>query len=236
MKKLNILLLSGILCLATACEKVIGDGPVMTERRNLSNYNGVDLRCAADVSFEQAPEFKLEVSAQQNILDILITELQNNKLVVRFKNDKRVKKHEPIIVKVTGPDLNSLRISGSGNIQTLNDITTQGLDLDVSGSGNIRMGSLTATAIDANISGSGNIGINSGATQSQRLKISGSGNINLLGVPAKSVSTTTSGSGEMRVFASEMLNVTISGSGSVYYFGAPSVNASISGSGAVRKL
>ena len=236
MKKLNLFILSIILLFATACEKVIGDGPVMTERRNLSNYNGVDLRCAAEVSFEQAPEFKLEVSAQQNILDIMITELQNNKLVIRFKNDVRVKSHGPITVKVTGPDLNSLRISGSGNIQAVSSINTQQMELDVSGSGNIRLGELNATSVDANISGSGNIGINSGAVERERLKISGSGNINLAGMQSKNVSTNTSGSGEMRVYAFESLTVSISGSGSVYYFGTPQVNASISGSGAVRKI
>jgi len=236
MKKRYLFIVSVLMFMMTSCEKVIGEGPVVTENRNHSNYIGVDLRCSAEVQFYQSNEFKVEVSAQQNILDILITEVYNNRLVIRFKNDTRVKSHEPIRVKVSAPEGKSFRISGSGNILAQTPLNPASLDLDISGSGNIELGQVTTTSIDANISGSGNMRITSGTAETERLRISGSGNINFAGVVAQNVTTNTSGSGETRVHAVNNLNVTISGSGSVYYLGSPTVNVSISGSGNVRKL
>jgi hypothetical protein len=222
--------------LFSSCEKVVGDGPVRTETRNETNFSGIDLRVSGNVYYKVDAVYKVEITAQQNIIDVTETYVSNNKLVIKFKNDVRVRSHEDIIVMISGPQLNSIRVSGSGNITTTGNINTNTMDLDISGSGNINMQQLTAAYFDANISGSGNISVDNGSATEERLKISGSGNIDLQNVLASKATTTTSGSGDMWLNVSKNLDVTISGSGSVRYKGNPIINTSISGSGKVTNL
>jgi len=237
MKKLPVILF--LLCLGffvTSCEKVVGDGPVRTETRTTNNFSGIDLRISGNVYYKPDAAYKVEIAAQQNILDVIETYVSNGKLVIKFKNDVRVRAHESIVVTLSGPQMNSLRVSGSGNITTTGLINTTNMDIDISGSGNVDVQNITASFLDANISGSGNISIDGGTITEEKLKISGSGNIDLQDVESTKANTTTSGSGDMWISVSKNLDVTISGSGSVRYKGNPIINTSISGSGKVSHL
>ena len=234
MKQLSVLVIvSALLMINTSCEKVVGEGPTVTQNRTAGNFTAVSSSISADVYYTESPDFKIEITAQQNILDVIETFVVNDELLVKFKNNVRVKRHESFVVNISAPVTHGLKISGSGNLIVSDSINTTNMQLALSGSGNINVHTIKATALDASISGSGNITVLNGAINSEKLKISGSGNMDLINVEASSVQTSTSGSGETRVNASKTLDVTISGSGSVYYRGTPVVNTHISGSGKV---
>ena len=218
----------------SSCEKIEGDGPVYTEDRTRESFTGIDLRVAGNVYYDQSPVHKVEVTAQRNVLDVLETYVSNNRLVIKFENDVRVRNHEDIVVKVSGPDVTSLRVIGPGDIYASGVLHAGRMDLQVSGSGNIMLHELEADVLDAEISGSGDINVDHGTAMEQKLKISGSGNLNLSDLVSRKASTITSGSGDMRLHVMENLDVRITGSGNVYYHGNPVVNTSISGSGRVR--
>ncbi|MFL5771756.1 MAG: head GIN domain-containing protein [Flavisolibacter sp.] len=237
MKKFTLLFISmSLLMVSCIKEQVSGDGPLVTETRSINNFSAIDLQCSANVVYKQDAAYKVEITAQQNILDVMITEVSNNKLVIKYKNDVRVKSHDQITIVVSSPDMRPLRISGSGNITTLAPLNSSSMEMNISGSGNIDVAEITTGMIDASISGSGNMKISAGTGSEEKLRISGSGNIDMQNVVVTKATTTTSGSGESRVNASQNLDVTISGSGSVYYKGTPIINTSISGSGKVIHL
>ncbi len=111
------------------------------------------------------------------------------------------------------------------------------MEMDISGSGNIKMDKLKTSYLDVNISGSGNAAIENGEADEEILRISGSGDLNFPNLIARKVMTTTSGSGDIRIHVTEELRSTISGSGSVYYKGQPSIlTSNISGSGKLRPM
>src|SRR5215212_10643303 len=112
MKKISLVMLAAIFVVFNSCEKVNGDGPVVTEARNIVNFSGIDLRISADVYFKQDPNYKVEISAQRNILQVMETYVSGNRLVIKFKNDVRVRTHDPVMVIISAPTVNSLRISG----------------------------------------------------------------------------------------------------------------------------
>lgn len=205
------------------------------ETRNVTNFSGIDLRMGADVNFTKAPEYKVEVRAQDEILRVLETYVSNDRLVIKFDRDIRVRLHDGVTVNVSGPNLNSLRVSGSGDINCTGAFNPANIEMDVSGSGDITVSDLTTNLLDAAISGSGDIKVLQGAANDAKLKISGSGSFDLAGVAAKTANVRTSGSGNTRLKVSDRLDVNIAGSGSVYYTGNPVINASISGSGKVRQ-
>ena len=233
MKKFSIVIVAAAIgILISSCKKVIGEGPVVTENRPIGNFTSLASTISADVNYTNGPANKVEIIAQQNIINVIQTHIVNNELVIKFRDGVRVKNHENITVNVSSPTINGLRISGSGNLNA-DSTETNNMNLTLSGSGNINLSKLLASSLDANISGSGNITISNGAVNKEHLKISGSGGIDTRNVSANNVITITSGSGEMHVNAEKTLDATISGSGSVHYTGNPVVNTHISGSGKV---
>ena len=108
MKKLSFFAMTLLLAATfTACEKVVGDGPMITEQRNVTNFSGIDLRMSGDVFFNQAAEYKVEVRAQDEIQRVLDTYVSNGKLVIKFENNVKVRLHDGVTINVSGPSLSS---------------------------------------------------------------------------------------------------------------------------------
>jgi len=233
MKKISVLLGMASMIIFTSCEKVTGEGVLVSEIRTTAAFDGVESEISGNVIYTQGNDYKVELTAQQNILNVMETPVLSKKLVVRFKNNVRVKTHEQITIKVTAPSISSIGLSGSGNISVLSPLTGGDLTFRLSGSGDMILPTVTCNYLETNISGSGSISIAGGTATTENFKISGSGDVDARNVMAKTVSTNTSGSGTLRVAASEKLDVKISGSGSVYYWGTPIISTDISGSGRV---
>jgi len=233
-KLLAVLFVATTAILYTSCTKVVGEGPVVTETRAVSNFTGISSGMSGQVNFTIGPVFKVEVKAQRNILDVLRTYVSNGVLEIDFKNNVHVSAHEVIVVNITAPTANFLRLSGSGNMDVQGDLVTNNLELNISGSGNITVqNAWVAEKINARISGSGDMKILTGAAKNEDLTISGSGSLNFSGVGAENAITQISGSGNIKVDLLHTLDAHISGSGSVYYHGNPIISAHISGSGKV---
>ena len=236
MKKLVvvILLLVTGLFIFPSCEKVVGEGPLVTQTRTVGNFTGVSSEMSGKVNFTIAPDYKVEITAQQNILDVLNTNVVNGVLHIDFKNNVRVKQHEDLLINITAPYADYFRVSGSGNMNVQGDITANNLKVTLSGSGDITVqNAVIADKIDTDISGSGNISIAGGSTVNEDVDISGSGKVEMAGVDAQNAVTHTSGSGDVKLALSTNLDAHISGSGSVYYHGNPIISTHISGSGRV---
>ena len=235
MKKFLVLvvLAAGILILPS-CEKVVGEGPLVTQTRPVSNFSGVSSEMSGKVNFTIAPEYKVEITAQQNILDVLNTNVVNGVLHIDFKDNVRVKQHEDLLINITAPYADYFRLSGSGNMNVQGDVVANNLKVTLSGSADIAVqNAVIADKIDTDISGSGNISIANGSAVNEDVDISGSGKVEMSGVDAQNAITHTSGSGDVKLALSKNLDAHITGSGSVYYHGNPIISTHISGSGRV---
>lgn len=238
MKSLKCML-PAVLLLAmsfTSCKKnlfnsIKGKGETVTETRNLSGFNKISLSIDGDVNYVQDTVYFVEISAQQNVLDVITTEVSAGEL--KIDSRRWIRKHNGITILVHSPDLRAMHLSGSGNIASSFDIVTTGLELNVSGSGNITLAAVHTDELEVTISGSGNIVVSDGAASNQRATISGSGNIEMDGLQAHNSNGKISGSGSISVWVLDQLNATISGSGDIKYRGNPGVNTHISGSGSV---
>jgi hypothetical protein len=233
-KTVTVILVAASFFIFPSCEKVVGKGPLVTQTRSVGNFTGISSEMSGKVNFSIAPNYKVEVTAQQNILDVLNTNVVNGVLHIDFKNSVRVKEHEDLLINITAPYADYFRLSGSGNMNVQGDVAANDLKVTLSGSGDIAIqNAVIADKIDVDISGSGNISIADGSAINEDIEISGSGNVEMAGVDAQNGVTHTSGSGDVKLALSKNLDVHISGSGSVYYHGNPIISTHISGSGKV---
>lgn len=221
----------------TSCEKVKGEGPIMTQERTVQSFTAVSAGISGRINYTVSPVIKVELQAQRNILDIIETFVTADELVIKFKNGVNVRSHEEIIVNISGPSPKSVALSGDASLDVSGQISGDRLQLRVSGSGDIMADQVSLTdKLEATITGSGNIDILQGTAKQANLRISGSGSIRSTGVSVLQAETEISGSGNIRVKVSDKLSARISGSGSIYYTGSPQITTNISGSGNVRPL
>lgn len=205
-------LLTVVLLLA-ACSVTQGSGQLATESRQVSGFTEVELTGFGEVTIEQTGTESLTISAEDNLLPRLTSEVSGDTLVLGEEPNTTVRTTKPITYSLTVKDLTGLAISGSGNIS---------------------VPKLAATALSTKISGSGTITVN-GTAVDQDLEISGSGRYQAEQLTSKTVKAQISGSGTANVLATDMLDVKISGSGSLTYTGNPQVTQEISGSGKLIK-
>ena len=237
MKQLLLTLITfiSLSAIMSSCKKIIGSGPTISSYRDHKNFDEIDLSIDAKVNIIQDSVYGVEIVAQQNILDVVVTKLEGSTLCIGLK-PKVIVKGGDILLNIHLPKVNSIHISGSGELSTVSNFTSNQLKLNISGSGKISMQAIKVTNLICDISGSGNIFVSQGEAHSLSTNISGSGEIDLLNLITNFANTKTSGSGTTKVQVVEQLDAKISGSGNVYYKGTPIVNANISGSGKLIHL
>ena len=211
--------------------RVQGIGPVVSATRTVGTFTGVELRSDADVVVAQGDTPGVKVEAQQNILDVLKTDVHGETLRIEYDH-VNVGGHEPIKIYITTPTLQSIDLSGSGSITSDATWKSETFHADISGSGNLDARVSTAADLRATISGSGGLKL-SGDAANCTLNISGSGHVRAFDLSAQDVSVSISGSGSADVNAARGLSANISGSGSVHYRGTPAVKSHISGAGSI---
>lgn len=226
-----------LLSAAFAIKKVTGLSPLVTETRQLANYEKINIKVAAKILYYQAQEYKVILEAQQSTLDAIITKSENNELTIGLdKNHKfGFKEEQQITISIYSPMITSLKIAGSAGFSNKTPLSSDKLDISVSGSGNVVINSLIANKINAKISGSGNIAL-IGSCDEQDLHIMGSGKIQNLELACNSSKVKISGSGTVNVMSIDYLHAKIIGSGDVYYKGDPITECSIVGSGKLHSI
>ena len=229
---LAIVLLTG----TTGCKKINGKGDTITEHRTVTNYSSIEVSIPATVNFRPDSVYSLSVSAQENLVSYIETEVDGGQLLIRMRDHYSLGKHDPVTVTITAPSVSSLAVSGSGDFNVSGAWAPGDTRLSISGSGSILVDTLSAGFLKQEISGSGSIKINRGSATASDLVISGSGSMHTENVRTNNSSATISGSGDIYCWVIEKLIATISGSGSIYYHGDPNVEVYVSGSGTVKHL
>jgi hypothetical protein len=211
-----------------------GKGSNITEIRNLSGFDRINLSIDDDVYYQQDSVYFVEISAQANIMAVLKCEVQGTEL--KFEYRRKVWDHNKVKITVHSPSLKAINLTGNGDITIQNSLNTETLDVNLSGSGSIYIPNLLSQNVTANLSGIGDFKIAGGVIKNETLIISGSGDIDALGAVAESALCKISGFGNIKVHVNESLNAVISGFGDISYKGKPSVISDISGVGKVISL
>ena len=233
---LLVLLVLVAILTVTACNTSIikGSGNLITETRQVSNFNRIDLSGVGEVIVTQDGNESLSIETDDNVMKHIKVEVKNGTLTLGFKDGVNLISPTRLVFKVSVDDLTGLTVSGSGDVES-DMVKTDRLDVNVSGSGDVQIADLTASDVTARISGSGEIDL-TGEAAAQDVTMSGSGKYLAGDMCSKSVKVSVSGSGDATVCATGTLDSNISGSGSVNYYGRPTINSSASGSGKINSL
>jgi hypothetical protein len=220
-------------------QTVKGNGQVKKETREVSNFTSLASKGSMNVEIAYGNANSIIVEADENLLPYIETTVENGKLTIQSKNKVNLKSTSKIIVHVSMTKINSLQLSGSGNINGEGAFSNSGkTDIGISGSGNLKLRFDSFNDLDLAVSGSGNMDLKgSAATNNITAAVSGSGNIECSDISSNEVDAKISGSGNIKVYANKSIDAKISGSGNVYYKGSASnITSKVAGSGKVIKM
>ncbi len=228
------------------------------ETRNVSTFTKISFRVPGKLYLRQGATQKVELEGKKDVIKEIETKVEGGKLVIGKEGSWTDwswgdKDDDEVNVYITVKDIEALSVSGSGDLIGETKITSGDLDLNVSGSGTLKIEADASGDLEADVSGSGNIDLkgtckrfNSDVSGSGKVMmsinisdnadfgVSGSGKIMASG-SAQKVKASISGSG--KVLASNLVTnsceVRISGSGDVEINVKTELDANISGSGTV---
>jgi len=227
-----IIALSSAMVFISACNCIQGEGPVISQTRDLSGFTEIELDMGADIILTQDTGTHVTVEAQQNLMDLIETKVTGQNLKISFREGCYISDND-VVFYIRLPELTGIQLDGSGDISTRGAFNSEDVDFQINGSGTIEV-DMIANHIKTGINGSGSV-LLKGSSQKFHCNINGSGTVHALGHTAYKAYVDVTGSGDCEIYAHDLLEVDIMGSGTVYYSGNPEIKSNVKGSGTLVK-
>ena len=239
MKKRMIIVIS-ILALATIACSVNGfgfsqgSGIVVSEDREIGDFSQVSLEGFGELIITQGDQAALTITAEDNVIDKIITEVRGDTLVITFEKDFRVAPTKKIRFELVVTELEDLTLSGAGDI-FIDALESTQLDVTISGAGNLEIDHLEAKTVSIELAGAGDVEI-SGEVVDQTISLSGAGNYDAGDLQSQTAVVEISGFGNSTLWVEDALDITMDGAGKLEYYGQPVVSQHINGAGSIESL
>ncbi len=196
-----------------AREIVQASGILATASRQVRGFDEILVKVPGEVIVDVNGKESLEIETDDNVLDLLTTEVRGGRLELGVRPGVRITGVKKIVFRITAANLTGVDVSGSANF------IARGVD---------------AQAFDVSISGAGSVEV-AGKSDDLVLNISGTGNFAGKNFAARKGLVKISGAGEAVVNAAKELDISISGVGNVRYLGNPIVHRSVRGVGSISR-
>lgn len=211
---------------------ISGNGNVAEETRDVSGFTGVHVSSGIDVYLTEGDQFEVRVEADENLLDVIETEVRGNMLVVGTDHVS-IRRARSKRVYVTLPELKELKISSAGDCEGQNTFHCGDLRLGISSAGDLSL-KVEADRIDLDISSSGDATL-AGTAGHLDASLSSAGDLDAWDLEARVVDVTASSAGDARVFATQEISMDASSAGNIYYRGdARVVHSQSSSAGSIH--
>jgi hypothetical protein len=239
---LIVLLAASLACVTPFRATIVkGSGNVVSEEREVSDFEKVTVTGAGKLIITQGDEESLTIETDDNLMQYIESKVSGRTLELGFTDNVSFSKDggrillEPsgsFIFRVGVIDLSEFNITGAASFET-QELDTEQFKIVLSGAGDINIDSLTATTLVVTVSGAGDVDV-AGKVETQEIVMSGLGRYNAADLESEEATVSISGAGGADVWANDTLDVTISGAGDVDYYGSPTLTKEINGLGSIN--
>jgi predicted small secreted protein len=208
-----ILVLLALLLSGCGLNSVSGSGNITSESRTISGVSSVSLAGTGQLIIEQTGNEALTITADDNLLPYLSSDVRGSKLVLGIKDGTNISPSKEVVYRLEVKKLDEIEVSGAGTVEA-KGINTDRLSVNGAGS----------TAITA-----------AGQAERQEISITGSGEYKAAELQSKEVEISITGSGNAVLAVSDKLDATVTGAGSIQYIGDPVVSKNVTGAASIEK-
>lgn len=226
-----VLLFTTSSCFVEGLTGIKGSKNVVSEERDISsNFETIKVQQGINLYLTQGNSTDIKVEADDNIIDLLITEVKNNELKIFF--EKNVYRAKSKNVYLTTDDISEIRTSSGANVKSENTLQVTSLDLDSSSGSSIKL-EVNAEEITSESSSGSHIKIY-GKTTTFSAKSSSGSSIDAEDLKCEEAYAKASSGANIDLNVSEKLTAKASSGGDIDYEGSPAdVNKDTSSGGSV---
>lgn len=193
--------------------KIKGSGNFVTEKREVGEFNNVKVGGIFQVEIVAQKDFGVEVDADDNLLNLITTEVNDETLIIKSKEKFSTK--NPVRIRISAENIEALDISGVSKVN-ISNLDNQSFKIEASGASKVSLEGRTKH-LDLDISGASRI-------ESRELEVS-------------KVSIDGSGASRANVNVLSTLSADLSGASKVRYSGNPQkIIKKTSGAGSLKQL
>lgn len=206
------------------------------EQRNLGNFSSIEINDAIEVQLTNDNKESVYVGCSNpEKTDRIITEIKNGVLKVYidnnlFKNNSDIN----VVVKISAPKINVIKVSDASSLTTTNTLNTDNLLIEASGASSIKVNvNTSAIKVDAHSASSVNI---QGTGKLIHINASGASTVNTKKCSAEKCSVDISSASNAKIFASDEITGEVNGASNLRYTGnAPKVSVNVNGASSFEK-
>lgn len=213
------------------CDCIKRTGTIITETRIISGFDSIWVEDNLNVFITQYPAFEVKVEAGKNIVPLITTEVIKGTLIIKNNNRCNWTRSydKPFNVYIRMPIIYYITSNGTGDIKSLNTITTANFGVQTINAGNIEL-TVNCSKILSHIFGAGDLTLH-GTTVDHYCDIGGTSFLN-----CKDLQTNYT---YLHTYSTGLCNVTtnniacrIDYIGDVYCYGSPvTVERTLNGTG-----
>ncbi|WP_066830390.1 head GIN domain-containing protein [Rufibacter ruber] len=232
-KSFPLLLLVALMSLlqVAQAQTVNGNGKIQTQTRSVGSFTGLAVSGGFEIVLTQGATESLKLEADENILPLIETEVENGVLTIRTKAN-RVRNAKKLKAYVTVQNLKSLELAGGIKLTSTNTITGSALRMEMAGGINVEM-ALQVKELQADVAGGTSVTL-SGRADKVDLDMAGASSLKAADLKTNYFSIDAAGVSHAEVNVAKELNVDGAGIVSVDYKGSPKVKHT--GMGKVRPM
>jgi hypothetical protein len=237
MKIMKLVMLPFVILMATGCvvniqDSITGDGKVVTQQREVSEFSGIKVSSGIDVYLTQGETTSVVVEADENLQEWIKTDVTGS--VLNIHTDKSIRLAKMKKVMITCKSIDKIEVSSAGDVTGLNQFKTDKLDINMSSAGDLKF-EVEAHEIAISISSAGNVDLK-GNTDSLKADLSSAGDLNAFDLKARVGDISVSSAGNAKVFITDEASFHSSSAGDIDYRGEPSIKEiHTSSAGSVNK-
>jgi len=206
---------------------------VLSEDRTITNdFNEIKVQQGINLYLTQSNTTKINVEADENILDLLITEVKNNELKIYF--EKNVYRAKARNVYLTTNDISKINTSSGASVKSENTLIVNSLDLDSSSGSSIKI-YVNSDEVSSSTSSGASIKIY-GKTNYFLANASSGSSIDADELKSKEATAQASSGANINLNVSDKLTASASSGGDIDYEGNPTkIKKDTSSGGSVSK-
>ena len=175
-----------------------GSGDVTTENRDVAGFDKVDMQSIGNLTIVQGNEESLTITADENLLSYITTDVVNGTLQIGMKPNISLNPSKAIEYQLVMKSVAGVQLSGFGNIES-EGLKGEDLEVKLSGSGDINIGTIESDNLLVRISGFGDFDSQSIKAKTPTIEITGSGDINVDELEAEDLVVKISGFGNAKM-------------------------------------
>lgn len=227
-----------IAALFTSCgvdmfNRINGNRNVITQtRKTTDSFTGIKVSTGIDLYITQGDRNKVKVEADENLHDIIITEVIDG--VLKVYSEKNIWRAKARKVHVTIKDLNMLRATSGSDVYTRGVVTTDEISISATSGADIRI-SVDATSVETSSTSGSDIRI-TGKTVNHASSATSGASIDAYDLESKNVLAKATSGADINIYASEKLDAKATSGGDIDFKGNPKkVNKKSSSGGDVSR-